>query len=341
MKIFVFGAGASQAAQNQTTYTNEHQERSPLANDLFNEQYQAALTEGLTFDVQECRDHAKSIGLEEWLTQRWRSIESLHTERARHSERSWFGNINLYIWNLLNTVSRTYPNAQGYSPLLQKLYDTEFGIISFNYDTLLDQSYQDIFRSTLSDKNKYLDANFVKLHGSTNWFLKRRDGDKDFGYNRHQNDTSSRVREIAENIYNGSPMSLNKLEIIEPKHVTLANITTVMNYFQSDGYFYPLLFMPLTGKDYSVVSDFRDVMITKAEEMLSKATDVYFVGYRGGDDLIHELLKKVPANTNLHIVGRDYQSTEDIFNSTSSRNKNLIRGKLYDKGFTDFVETFK
>ena len=165
MKIFVFGAGASQAAQNQTTYTEGHSERAPLADDLFNERYQDAYIEGLTFDIQECRDNTKEGGLENWLTQRWNNIESLNTERARHSERSWFGNINLYIWNLLNKVSQTYPSAQGYTPLLQKLYDTDFGIISFNYDTLLDQSYQDVFRSTLSHQDKYLDANFVKLHG--------------------------------------------------------------------------------------------------------------------------------------------------------------------------------
>lgn len=341
MKIFVFGAGASQASQNQVTYTSSHPERAPLADDLFSEQYKDSWIEGLSFDIAECRENTKEGGLENWLTQRWNNIASLSTERAKHSERSWFGNVNLYIWNLLNKVSKTYPNAQGYTPLLRKLYDKDFGIISFNYDTLLDQSYQDVFRSTLSNQNKYLDGNFVKLHGSINWFLKKRDGDLPFSPSRHRGDTASRVREIAENIYNGAPMNLSQLEIIEPKHNSLSNIPEVMSYFSTDGYFYPLLFMPLTGKDYSVVSDFRDVMVAKAEEMLSKATDLYFVGYRASDDLIHELLKKVPRNTILHVIGRDSKSVEEVYNSTSSRNPNLVKGKLYSEGFSNFVEDFR
>lgn len=340
MKVFVFGAGASKASQNPTTYGRGGADSAPLADDLFSEQYQGALMQGLTIDINECRQQTTDKGVEEWLTEKWKSIESLTTERARHAERSWFGHINLYLWNILSKVSLTYPDAQGYSPLLRKLYDTDFGIISFNYDTLLDQSYQDVFRTTLSHKNKYLDANFVKLHGSVNWFLRKRHGDNPLDFARHQNDTATRLREIAENIYNGAPMTLDRLEIIDPKHSVLNNIGTVMSYFSMEGYFYPLMFMPLTGKDYGVVADFKDVMVAKAEEMLSEASDVYFIGYRASDDLIHDLLKQVPANTKLHVVGRDLGSITNIFNSTSSRNPNLVQGTLYDAGFSSFIESY-
>src|SRR5581483_504423 len=301
MKIFVFGAGASVDAQNQVTYTKGHPERAPLVNDLFNEQYKEMMVEGLNFDIEECRKKTQELGsLEGWLTQRWDAIQSLKTGRAQRAERSWFGNINLYIWNLLNKVSRTYPNAQGYSYLLKKLYDEDFGIISFNYDTLLDQSYEDVFSASLSHKEDYLRGNFVKLHGSVNWFLGRR-SDEHLPWDRHRGDVSVRIRAIAENIYNGNPMSLGTLEIIDPKHSALSDINRVMEYFNNAGYFYPLLFMPLTGKDYSIVSDFKDVMISKAEEMIRQASDIYLIGFRANDDLIHELLSKAPDQTALHV----------------------------------------
>jgi len=342
MKVFVFGAGASQAAQNQSTYTESHNERAPLVDGLFNEQYIACMRPGINFDIEECRAKVREYGsLEKWLTEKWKNISNLGTLRAQEGVKTWFGNINLYTWILLNSVSQTYPAAQGYSPLLQKLYEQDFGIISFNYDTLLDQSYMDVFGEPLSSKKSYLDSSFVKLHGSVNWFLKARAEEQDLRHGRHNGDVEVRLRAIAKNIYNGAPMSMNSLEIIDPKHSSLKTIEQVMNYFANEGYFYPLLFMPLTGKAYDTISDFKDVMIAKAEEMLTKASDVYFVGYRASDDLIHELLKKVPGKTNLHVIGRDPESIERIFNSTSSMNPNLIKGTLSSAGFTNFVENFK
>lgn len=243
------------------------------------------------------------------------------------------------MWNLLNSVSKTYPNAQGYSHLLKKLYDENFGIVSFNYDTLLDRSYTDVFGNTLSDKSKYFKANFVKLHGSVNWFLRKRPGyvDKNLGSDKHRHDYAYRSNVIAENIYNGPPMSLSQLEIIYPKLKVLDNIESLMNYFSKEGYFYPLLFMPLTGKDYSTVVDFKDQIIIKAIEMLKQATDVYLIGYRATDELIHDLLKNVRPGTKLHVVGRNMESVQDVLERTLKNTPFLVAGKLYYEGFEDFA----
>lgn len=338
MKVFIFGAGASVDAQNQVTYTKEHPEKAPLVNDLFNEQYKEMMVNGLNFDIEECRRMIKETGaLEKWLSSKWDAINSLKTDRAKKAEKSWFGNINLYIWNLLNRVSKTYPNSQGYSIFLKKLYDEEFGIISFNYDTLLDQSYEDVFGVSLKNKEDYLNGNFVKLHGSVNWFLRKR-SQEHLPWQRHRGDISVRIRAIAENMYNGDPMTLDSLEIIDPKHSVLSNLDAVMNYFNDDGYFYPLLFMPLTGKDYSIIVDFKSIMIEKAEAMLRKATDVYLIGYRANDDLIRVILEQVRGGTNLHVVG--LSSAQEISNRIVSSNGNLKQGIINDKGFSNFASTF-
>jgi len=339
MKLFIFGAGASVDAQNQVTYTEGHPERAPLVNNLFNEQYKDMKVEGLNFDIEECRAKIKETdSLEGWLTERWTAIDSLKTDRAKRAEKGWFGNINLYIWNLLNKISRTYPNAQGYSYLLRKLYDEDFGIISFNYDTLLDQSYEDVFSASLSHKEDYIRGNFVKLHGSVNWFLGRRP-DEHLPWDKHRGDVSVRIRTIAENIYNGNPMNMGTLEILDPKHSALSDIAHVMEYFNNAGYFYPLLFMPLTGKDYSIVSDFKDVMVAKAEEMISKASDIYLIGYRANDDLIHDLLDKAPSKAKLHVIGLN--SVDEICGRVLDRHKQLEKGSIQNKGFSNFVSEYK
>ncbi|MCL4363802.1 hypothetical protein M1328_01025 [Patescibacteria group bacterium] len=339
MKIFVFGAGASQAAQHELTYGREHPQRAPLMNELFNKQYNDNIVNGLNLDINECRlEVEKTKSLEKWLTNRWDAISAIKTDEKRRAELSWFGNINLYIWNLLNKVSKTYPNAQGYSYLLKKLYsnDEEFALISFNYDTLLDQSYQDIFRRSLSSRAAYLSARLIKLHGSVNWFLKGRDQDTDLSYNRHRNDMGVRIRAIAEQIYNGPPMRLDKLEILDPTHSSLTTINHIMGYF--DGYFYPLLFMPLTGKAYSTISDFKEVMIQQAEELFKISKDVYLIGYSANDELIYDLLSKATYGTKLHVIGR--QSAKQIAEKIFSKNPNLKEGIINEEGFLNFVSKY-
>lgn len=342
MKIFVFGAGASQAAQNQQTYTENHPDRSPLVNELFDVKYQTQIVDGMNFDINECREAAARGSLEQWLTERWNAIGQIKTDQKRKAEKSWFGNINLYVWNVLNRVSQTYPAAQGYTPLLKKLYDNdeEYGLISFNYDTLLDQSYEDVYRNSLSSIENYLSANIIKLHGSVNWFLGARTNDRSFPHSRHQGDMSVRIRAIAENMYNGDPIGLDKVEILDPKHSSLGSIATIMNYYINQGYFYPLLFMPLTGKAYETVYDFNDVIIAKAEELFRSADEVFLVGYSATDNLIHGLLKQVKKGTTLHVIGRNPERVRAIANSTLSMNTNLVEGNVNGIGFVDFVNNY-
>lgn len=339
MKIFVFGAGASQAAQHELTYTDSHPERAPLVDQLFNEQYSYGMMDGLSFDINECRTETKKIGsLESWLTKRWNDITALKTDRKKRSELSWFGNVTLYIWNILNRVSQTYPSAQGYSSLLKKLYDRdeEFALISFNDDTLLDQSYQDIFRKQFISKEDYINEKFIKLHGSVNWFIKGRDGEA-FISDKYRGALGVRIRTLVESIYSGGPLSMNRVEIIDPKHTSLKNIDTLMNYFHST-HFYPLLFIPLTEKAYDIVSDFKDVMIEKAEEFFRSATDIYLLGYRAKDDLIHELLRNVAYGTKLHVIGRT--SAERISKYTRGKNPNLEQGIISNEGFRNFASNY-
>lgn len=63
MKIFVFGAGASLAAQNQGIYTKRHPERAPLTDNLFDEQYRGSITAGLNLNTEQYKTLIKNMVL--------------------------------------------------------------------------------------------------------------------------------------------------------------------------------------------------------------------------------------------------------------------------------------
>ncbi len=344
MKVYIFGAGASQASQDRTTFEYSHPQKSPLTNELFNPQYKEYIEHGISLDQEECLNEVLHAGsVENWLTGRWSQIDAYPLEEIRHAERTWFGNLTFYMWNMLNNVSSTYPQAPVYSELLLKLKQAQkpFSLISFNYDTLLDRAYQDIFGSTLSRKEKYLDAKFYKPHGSVNWFLKQRPTDIPFGQDRHFDDLSSRMRESAENLYNGASMKMAELEIHDPKSIILKDIESIFSFYRNQGYVYPLMFMPLTQKNYAFVEEFESIMISSAKAQLEKATDIYLIGYSAGDELIHLLLKSVKPHTKLHVVGRSQKSVDDIKLKTIEKNPNLIDGqKNYTSGFPAFVRAY-
>lgn len=131
-------------------------------------------------------------------------------------------------------------------------------------------------------------------------------------------------------------MKMDQLEILDPAHSILDSIDRLMHYFQDS--FYPLLFMPLTGKTYSTISDFKDVIIDKAIELFRLASDVYLIGYSANDDLIHELLSNSPNKTKLHVVGR--LTADSISTNTLSRNQNLIKGEVCEEGFRYFANNY-
>lgn len=342
MKLFIFGAGASLAAQHSQTYTDGHAERAPLVDQLFDEKYKIYMLNGAEFDLPKCKEEVAKVGsLEKYLTDRWQNIASRKSSLVQKAEKTFFGRLTFYVWNLLNAVSKTYPMAQGYSELLQKLYDAdvEFGLVSFNYDTLLDKSYQDVFLNPLSTLDDYLNSNLVKLHGSVNWFLQGRKEDPPQTWGDHHDDTTVRLRQITERMFNGTPIDFDRLQILDPKHSSLDNVSNLMNHFKN-GCLYPLLFVPLTGKLYEIVSGFADKITAKAEELFRTADEIYLVGYRANDDLIDRLLKLVKAETPLHIIGNG-DSANEISTRLLSSHPNLKKGAVDTNGFRSFIAGYK
>ena len=345
MKIFIFGAGASLGSQGKIPYSNPSLQ-APLVDELFKPVYQNSAFQILSAtEFAECQKAVEGIenkSVEKWLTQEWNSIDSISDAMVKNAQRALFGHILFYIWNLLRMVSYTYTEQNGYNVFMRKLRQEgkPFGVISFNYDTMLDRAIADVFRLNFFNIESYLDNNFVKPHGSVNWLLMKRDGDQQFPSNQIS-DIRLRINMAMRQFFD-KPIPLAKLTVYEPSFDNLNNtsLQTMWSNFGID-YFYPLIFLPLTNKRYEHVTEFYEKIIAKGKELLTKATEIYLIGYNAKDDIIKELLLEVPATTPalLHIVKNSTaeQTMEEVLHLAPSL---LIKGKSINDGFWEFAERY-
>ncbi len=344
MKIFIFGAGASKGSQGQVDNPSFV---SPLTDELFDDEYRGYATYGQyeilsKAELSKCAEESKNNGsVEQWLTQRWNNINNFTQLRTQSAEKIFFGRLTFYIWQLLQAVStQTYNSSNAYTVLMEKLRisDQPFGLISFNYDTLLDRAAIEVFGETFTSIDDYYNFPYIKPHGSVNWILGKRDGDPNTPPEA-QLDIGIKIDTAVKHMLTGSALSLNTLRVLGPRQPTLSNLTFMINVF-SNQYFYPLIFMPLSSKLYPFVDGFSETIIQRSKELIKKATEIYLIGYNAKDDIIKDILLEAPAPTPLHIVknGSAEQTMEEVLHLAPSL---LVRGNASNFGFRDFAERYK
>jgi hypothetical protein len=230
-----------------------------------------------------------------------------------------------------------------YRILLKKIRsrDEKFGIVNFNYDLLLDFAFKDVFGPTFQDINDYLRINYIKPHGSVNWFLDRRPKDRELNFDRKFDfDTRVRIDTAIENMYKDIPLIFSGHKMIEPNDRNLYRIDNVLREFNNQ-YFYPLIFLPITQKAYSSITGFEKKIIKKARQIFSKASEIYFIGYRAEDQIILDLFKYVPAScTELHVVNTK-KSAKPVADAIKKKFPNKkARVQLWEEGFKNFVSKY-
>lgn len=344
MKVFVFGSGASKDAQHGTVHDSSIP---PLTNELFDHRYsEMAVRIGLNDPTMNTLRNkiAEYAYLEDWLTEEWDKINSLREVRSINRQRGFLAQVLFYVWLVLINVSKwNYENTfqsretNAYQELMRKLFDKDepFGLINFNYDLLLDYAYKDQFRLAFNSIDDYLDANYVKPHGSVNWFLSKRAGDVSIDLTKEHNlDTRSRLDTAISLMFKDSPIPIEGLQVKEPDHRDIYTIDDLLRSFDNQ-YFYPLIFLPLTSKAYSSISGFEDKIISKGKEMMSSAREIFLIGYRANDVLIEEMLKNVSHGTKVHVIGK--KSAAEIMERVLKMNPNLEKGTISEDGFYHFA----
>lgn len=335
MKVFIFGAGASSGAQNQQTYTKDHAATAPLVDGIFDEKYADIASEaGIELGKLELESKA-SGSVERYLAQRWENISTLQPLQ-QEAERRLYGKLTHYCWRILSEVSSTFPDAQGYSPLLRKLHEKneDYALVTFNYDTLLDQSVADVSGQPLTHLADYGAARLFKLHGSVNWYLPARQGEAaPLGHSFYP---EILIRQTTGRMYTGGALNIQAMQVVDP----MLRISKYQEVAQLHGnrHFFPLLFIPMAGKLYESVQDFSKKMIEPAEEHIRQASEIFLIGYSAKDQLIFELLRQAPKGTLLHVIGRE--SSPAISSTVLGRNPNLAPGNVSLDGFESFVNSY-
>ena len=351
MKVFIFGAGASKGAQHNTV---DGEAIAPLTNDLFDPRYSKfADMVGLSkTQMNKCRNAIEEHKyFEEWLTKEWESVKKYKLEQTRNAKKGFLGRIALYIWLILCSVSKwTHDNknqnreTNSYEELMNKILeiDEAFGLLSFNYDLILDYAIKDVFNVTFHSLEDYLNINYVKLHGSINWLLNKRESDPEIELeNEYHMDTKVRLDTISNLIYQDNPIPLEGLLVKDPDHRDLDSIDDLLRSFKQQ-YFYPLIFLPLTSKAYSSIEGFEEQILKKGKELLSASDEIYLIGYSAGDSLIRDMLMGITSLKKIHIVGNSTESSKEIMERVLSWNPSkLEQGEIFPTGFHDFAYSVK
>lgn len=345
-KVFIFGAGASLGSQQE--YIHNQELLPPLSNDLFRNEY-VGYAQQLGLSMEDFKRYRTEIeeaeSVEQWLTSLWDSANKQKTERNKKAIQSEFGKITYYMWRLLQVVSNAYdPTKTIYVDLIRSLKDREedFGLITFNYDTLLDQAVQDIFHEVFEDFSQYLDFPLLKLHGSINWLLKMRPNDSSADRS-PTFDIAQRIRIFGRQMYtNESPFSLEDLQVLDPKDLTLNNTHDLVRHMINTSHYYPLMFLPVISKQYAFVNEFENRVLNKAKKLLWEAEEIFVIGYRANDKVIEELLKGIPQGKRFVVVGRDTESAKE-----TAQKIELIapqfrkRVEHFPGSFKNFVEKYR
>ena len=340
MKVFIFGAGASLGSQGPTPYSNESL-RAPLVDQLFEPRYGDSAHNILSDeDFQQGRLAAQSGSLEKWLTQRWEQIESLKQDINKTSERAFFGRICFYIWNLLQRVSTTYNSSNGYNLFTKKLKDQDdpFGLISFNYDTLLDRAVKSQFGVQLVSLEDYFKVPLIKPHGSVNWLSQKRNDDPN-AYPRASFDVPGLLSMASSLIFNGGPLNFGDVRVLYPDDPELVNVQYISQGKFSQQYFYPLILLPLMVKQYDFLTGFNEKIISKGKKILSTASEIYLIGYRAVDDIVKEMFTEVKSGVILHVVSLA-DSKEILSRVLDSHPGKLKEGQIFSRGFWDFIQEY-
>jgi hypothetical protein len=321
MKIFIYGAGASYDSRPDVS-----PRIAPLTKDLLHTDFslyanKARIPQDRIESYRE-RFGRSEMQLEEWLTQWWDAVSEIKDDLRKHADLARFGELTIYLWYLFQDISKKYDGSNIYRFFIDKLYTAEepFGSISFNYDTLLDKALCDVYGSELySSLDNYIKYRLIKPHGSVNWFVR-------LNMASPSNETGLIIDAISRAMFEPSKLSPT-LDVYNPSDSVLD--TNVLRGMVS-----PLLLMPLTSKLYTHFNDFYIKMLSAGKELLSKATEIYLIGYRAKDAIIRDLFSEVPYGTILHVVGTNNAAM--IMDDVLSWATNLKPGVIHNKGFANF-----
>ncbi|MES2007223.1 MAG: hypothetical protein V4436_03930 [Patescibacteria group bacterium] len=290
---FIFGAGASAGYSNESGRV-----RPPVVLDLLNEKNEF-VAEALTLHPRIAFNRPM---IEAELANFDYDLESYLSDLyGRDKDDTLFSEMMAYLQTIFARASREIDyNSNNYKDLLfflkEKRAHKKWSLISFNYDTLLEQSFKMIDRSrksrTFATQQDYLQINppVIKIHGGVNFRYTFIDLNKDLEPHDLllQMLEDDREPELYLELLGLTAYSSDFHNRLKGKDVNNADV-----YYSK--YDFPLMMVPVHGASISKNSFFTK-MLDQAVEELKDSELVVAIGYNFGDNTLTDLLKKLNLN---------------------------------------------
>jgi hypothetical protein len=206
------------------------------------------------------------------------------------------------IWEDLTNGINNYKTLL-YVISQRKTSDRKVCLVTFNYDTLLDEALStvEVKISRMADYLAY-DYKLIKLHGSTNWGRDIQNGVKDLDH-RSEWDVVNELTNRARELIPGQTYTITRQRPIAFSQGS-PRIPLI-----------PALAIPVEDKqEYVCPVDHVETM----KESLPQVTKLLIIGWRAGDKLfLQELSQGIPAGTPAMVVCGNPDSSNQIANAIS------------------------
>lgn len=357
-RMFVFGAGASAFCSFGENTTNFMQSplRPPIGTDIFHTRYSSLIEQfpGAEEIIPFFEDRGWDI--EACMQEEWE--KAMHSFNPKITSRHI--NIQFYLSELFRKISAEvftkHKRGNLYSLFSLKLQThlskpqnskEKVGIVSFNYDTILDQFIESNFSAPFANMNNYIDWQkrqvvLFKPHGSCNWgweFLPGKIDPKIQGQHKIANHLYSTqtlpaiiyydmLGDLNTNVYQGA---WAMEESVHPRGVGrfTINKNRIKNFSSTHGNFFPALLMPYRDKDEFVMpySHFHAL-----RTYLNHIEELYLIGWKGNEDAFnHQINLHAPNLKKIIIVNPDANSVKE----------NLSKVLKIDKIQFEVINTFE
>jgi hypothetical protein len=340
---FIFGAGASAGYTN-----NADIPRPPVVADILNDKNELvarALSQHSNVAFHRSLIKAELVNfnndLEEYLSDLF----------ARDKDDTLFSDMLSYLESIFAAASHEIDQENNnyrklFYFLKEKRANNKWSLISFNYDTILEQSFKLIDRSRLrrdfeTDEN-YAKTNppIIKVHGGINY--------------RYQFDKVEKGLEthdvLLQMLEDGRPVE-SYLEVqglkdyIPDFHRRLKSKNDKQEEFYFSRYNFPLMMIPVHGTSISKNSFFAQKLL-EAKEEIKDSELVISIGYNFGDICFTKALEDLAlAGKELILVGTN-SSPDSLVQQKEKHVSYLKTSKLWDSirifdgsGFAEFADS--
>lgn len=283
-KAIILGAGAS----FDFTY-DSNSGRMPLTKDLFHAEYNSILRKYQgAFDLSS--DILLYSDIEDYFQKQWaKIIRTYNVPLLRQLISTQY-----YIHDLFFTLSAKLSNTQknNYLKLVAlaheytlETHETMVPIITFNYDTLLEEALTRQLGycfDTIHDYINFSEKNILlfKPHGSCNWIRQIKPGNL-----RMSTEKNNHISQLSAKIYTDK-LNLHKLYNNISEQIEVLNQTNNIRHDKQA--YYPALLIPYKDKDeFSMPQRHTSIL----RHMLSSVDEFLVIGWKGTEEHFSDMLK--------------------------------------------------